>query len=151
VGGLSPRRLQPDAVGSPRPDGPGRAARAARGTRVRLPGRRQRGDGAYLVADFQLTNLGHDGVNSASTPFETLDLAGATYGSFTVVDPNKVRYSAVREGGGGSVSYLSADLALLDPNVTVRKYVYYPAPPSGVTSVTFDAGPFGAISTIPIR
>ena len=108
-------------------------------------------DGAYLVADFELTNLGREAVNSASTPFETLDLVGARYGSFTVVDPSKMRYFSVREGAGDSVSYLSAGLGQLDPKVTVRKYVYFPAPPPGVTSVTFDAGPFGAIGNVPIR
>jgi outer membrane protein OmpA-like peptidoglycan-associated protein len=108
-------------------------------------------DGAYLVADFQLTNLGHDTVNPASTPFETLDLVGATYGSFTVIDSSKVRYLAVRQGAGDSIYYLSSGMGLLDPNVTVRKYIHYPAPPPGVTSVTFDAGPFGAISNVPIR
>jgi OOP family OmpA-OmpF porin len=108
-------------------------------------------DGAYLVADFELTNLGDEWLNSASTTFESIDLPGATYGSFTVVDPNKVRYSSVRQGGGESVSYLTDNLALLDPNTTVRKFVYYPAPPSGVTSVTLDAGSFGAISNLPIR
>ena len=82
-------------------------------------------DGAYLVADFELTNLGDESVNPASMPFETLDLVGVTYGSFTVVDPGKVRYFTVRKGGDGSVSYLSAGLGLLDPNVPVRKYVYY--------------------------
>jgi hypothetical protein len=76
---------------------------------------------------------------------------GATYGSFSVVDANKVRYFTVRIGAADSVSYLSDDLRLLDPNVAVRKYVSYPAPPPGVTSVTFDAGPFGQISDVPIR
>jgi OOP family OmpA-OmpF porin len=108
-------------------------------------------DGAYLVADFELTNLGGQWVNYNDTPFETLDLTGATYGSFTVVDPNKLRYSTVRLGNGDSVVYLNDDLRLLDPNKPVRKYAYYAAPRSGVASVTFDAGRFGEIPNIPIR
>jgi outer membrane protein OmpA-like peptidoglycan-associated protein len=108
-------------------------------------------DGAYLVADFELTNQGGQWVNYNDTPFETLDLVGATYGGFTVLDPNKRRYSTVRLGNDDSLAYVDADLKLLDPRKPVRKYVYYPAPPSGVTSITFDAGPFGEIPNIPIR
>jgi outer membrane protein OmpA-like peptidoglycan-associated protein len=108
-------------------------------------------DGAYLVADFELTNLSDKWYNSSFDTFGTMDLIGAKFGGFTVVDPNKVRYFTVRKGPEGSVFYLSAGMGLLDPNVTVRKYVYYPAPPAGVTSVTFDAGPFGEISNVPIR
>jgi hypothetical protein len=29
--------------------------------------------------------------------------------------------------------------------------MYVPAPPAGVTAVTFDAGPFGKIENVPIR
>jgi hypothetical protein len=28
--------------------------------------------------------------------------------------------------------------------------MYVPAPPAGVTSVTFDAGPFGKIDNVPV-
>jgi outer membrane protein OmpA-like peptidoglycan-associated protein len=154
----SSRALGPN-IGAPaafRPDlGPVVAQRTAGvgrdNTPMRLDVHAFYRDGAYLVANFELTNLGGQWVNYNDTPFETLDLVGATYGSFTVLDPNKLRYSTVRLGNGDSVVYLNDDLTLLDPNKPVRKYVYYPAPPSGVTSVTFDAGPFGEIPNIPIR
>lgn len=39
----------------------------------------------------------------------------------------------------------------IEPNTTNRGFLYVPAPPSNVTSVTFDAGPFGRFPGIPIR
>ncbi len=105
-------------------------------------------DGAYLVAVFEVAADGLF-VGSLDAP----GLIGAGFGAFTVVAPaTRNRYYEVRIGkSDDSIHYVDSGGLGLDGGDSGRHFVYYPAPPPGVTKVTFDAGPFGTIKNVPIR
>jgi outer membrane protein OmpA-like peptidoglycan-associated protein len=115
-------------------------------------------DGAYLVAVFELNNVG-DELNAVAgfrNYFGADDFIGGDYGSFKVFAGDTI-YRAVRRGpqaapGATAYSdYLSGSIMLGDPNVPGRTYMYIPAPPPDVRAVTFDAGVFGKIANVPIQ
>jgi outer membrane protein OmpA-like peptidoglycan-associated protein len=112
-------------------------------------------DGAYLVAVFDVTNLGPGQV---SWLFTYAGDSGGNFGSFSVVDPaTKLIYRGVRIGPDNPDNY---DDNYVDPglanfraaaNTTNRGFFYVPAPPPSVRSVTLDAGSFGQIPNVPIK
>jgi OOP family OmpA-OmpF porin len=113
-------------------------------------------DGPYVVAVFDITNLGP---GSASWVFDyyTGD-NGGTFGSFGVIDPStKIIYRGVRLGphdpNDYENDYVDPGRAVFreKPNTTNRGFFYAPAPPPNVSSVTLDAGAFGQIPNVPIQ
>ncbi|WP_460308776.1 OmpA family protein [Actinocorallia aurea] len=111
-------------------------------------------DGAYLVAVFDITNLGPDPLSDTLTSYGGVN--GGEFGEFTVIDPaTRVRYGSVRLGPKSPVRSVFADPGetafRVAPDTTNRGFFYVPAPPAATTSVTFDAGPFGTFNDIPIE
>ncbi|MGK5554048.1 OmpA family protein [Actinomadura kijaniata] len=114
-------------------------------------------DGAYLVAVFEITNLGPRALNVVDS------YAGSgvgKFGAFSVRDPaSKITYQGVSPGpptkpdGSTNIDRLDPGWATfrVDPNTANRGFFYVPAPPPDVRSVTFDAGPFGQIPNVPIE
>jgi outer membrane protein OmpA-like peptidoglycan-associated protein len=108
-------------------------------------------DGAYLVARFDVTHHGEHAGAGFFDPFS------GTFGSFdfSVIDPQTgTIYREVRRGapdertrtlGPGHWPPARA------PEETSYGYIYVPAPPEDVTSVTFDGGGFGSFPDIPIE
>ncbi|MDL4819639.1 OmpA family protein [Actinomadura opuntiae] len=144
------------------PDGPTVASRTA--TIGRLPGGKQRmdvkpfyRDGAYLVAVFDITNLGPNDL-IPTDDYMGSDGSYGRFGAFSVLDPaTKTAYRGVRMGPAGR---FSVNLLFIDPGWVVfrtepgtanRGFFYVPAPPPTVRTVTFDAGPFGRFPGVPIR
>lgn len=111
-------------------------------------------DGAYLVAVFDITNLGP---GQLSWLFAYAGNSGGNFSSFGVVDPaTKTIYRGVRIGpptNDYDDNYVDPGLANFRPevNTTNRDFFYVPAPPPNVNSVTFDAGPFGQFPNVPIK
>ncbi|MEV5825827.1 OmpA family protein [Spirillospora sp. NPDC052242] len=161
----APRDERATGAGAPAPfrprDGATVASRTASfgaGDRRRIDVKPFYRDGAYLVAVFDIANLG-----PAAGPASTADYQGdhgsyGRFGAFSVLDPaSGTAYRAVRMGPQDPVN---VNLAFVDPGWAVfrtepgtsnRGFVYVPAPPPDVRSVTFDAGPFGRIPNVPIR
>ncbi|WP_123668076.1 OmpA family protein [Actinocorallia herbida] len=110
-------------------------------------------DGAYLVAVFDITNLGPDPLTETLNSYWGVN--GGEFGGFTVLDPSTgVRYGSVRLGPESPVRTLFADPGetafLVAPDTANRGFFYVPTPPAATTSVTFDAGPFGTFKDVPI-
>ncbi|MDA2803549.1 OmpA family protein [Nocardiopsis suaedae] len=118
-------------------------------------------DGNYMVANFLVFNKSPELLSEDEKPFGSDLLPGSVFGSFSAVDPESGRtYSTVRIGGGDTVSDKRKGRRYLDPvsypyavrtNEENRTWLYLPAPPEGVGSVTFNAGAFGAIEDVPIE
>ncbi|WP_344163543.1 OmpA family protein [Nocardiopsis rhodophaea] len=116
-------------------------------------------DGAYLVANLRITNTSPDTDLSVvwDGGFKNDDYHGADFGAFSAVDPETdIVYRAVRIGEQGTRDdrhYLEAAGYpwLKGPGTTNDVSLYLPAPPTGVTSVTFDAGAFGTFEDVPIE
>lgn len=112
-------------------------------------------DGAYLVAVFDIVNLGPKAINPG-VDYGDLDYAGGDFTSFGVIDPaTKNTYRAVRVGPdqAGIEDYVEPGWATFRTEVLAsnRGFFYVPAPPGNLKSVTFDAGPFGTFPGVPIR
>ncbi|ASU85839.1 hypothetical protein CDO52_26270 [Nocardiopsis gilva YIM 90087] len=116
-------------------------------------------DGAYLVANLRITNTSSDtDLNVVwDGGFKNDDYHGADFGGFSVIDPETdIVHRAVRIGEKGKRDdrhYLEAEGYpwLKGPGTTNDVSLYLPAPPPGVTSVTFDAGAFGTFEDVPIE
>jgi outer membrane protein OmpA-like peptidoglycan-associated protein len=111
-------------------------------------------DGSFLVAVFDLTNVG--GKTLASLPwnaayFEGFDRTGDTFGTFSASDPRTGRVFRAVQIGAGSIEYLDGTVWMTEPNLPGRTYMYLSAPPPGTTSITFDAGPFAKIDGVPVE
>jgi outer membrane protein OmpA-like peptidoglycan-associated protein len=113
-------------------------------------------DGPYLVAVFEITNLG-PGSQSWIRGDYSGDNGGA-FGAFSVVAPaTKMIYRGVRIGPHDPQDYeddwVDPGRAVFreDVNTTNRGFFYVPAPPPNVTSVTFNAGKYGQIPNVPIK
>jgi len=108
-------------------------------------------DGAYLVVVFDIVNLGPD---TGPGPTENYSgTRGGTFGAFSVTDPaTKTVYSGVRLGKDGG-AYIDPGWSAFrgEPGTDNRGFFYVPAPPPGVETVTFNAGPFGDIPNVPIE
>jgi OOP family OmpA-OmpF porin len=114
-------------------------------------------DGAYLVAAFEITNLGPGELKAID---DYSGLTASHFGTFGVIDPHsKTEYRGVRAGpeteadGTLNLSYVDPDWVVFNTavNTANRGFFYVPAPPPDVRSVTFDAGVFGQIPGVPIR
>ncbi|WP_141578138.1 OmpA family protein [Actinomadura sp. WMMA1423] len=139
-----------------RPDGPTVASRHASfgqgaGDKRRIDVKPFYRDGAYLVAVFDIVNLGPDGGPSELEGYSTS--GGGPFGDFSVTDPaTRLVYRGVRLGKDGG-AYVDPGRAAFrhDPGAGNRGFFYVPAPPAGVRAVTFNAGPFGQIPNVPVR
>ncbi|MGW5412813.1 OmpA family protein [Actinomadura geliboluensis] len=144
------------------PDGPTVASRTAEigriaGQKRRIDVKPFYRDGAYLVAVFEIANVG----SQALLPTDGYMGENGSYGrfgAFSVIDPaTNTAYRGVRMG---PTEEIRVNLRFVDPGWAVfrtepgtanRGFFYVPAPPPSVTAVTFDAGPFGKIPNVPIR
>ncbi|WP_433466026.1 hypothetical protein [Spirillospora sp. CA-128828] len=112
-------------------------------------------DGAYVVAVFDIVNEG-PGTTPPDASYPDTGYPGGVFGSFSIQVPDKKDvYRAVRVGPatpGSPSNYLDPGRAVFRTAVgqPVRGFVYLPAPPGGVTSVTFNAGPFGKAEKVPV-
>ncbi|WP_433333913.1 OmpA family protein [Spirillospora sp. CA-294931] len=156
-------------TGAPAPfrptDGPTVATRTVDFTRWTIKTKRRMDvkafyrDGAYLVAVFEITNLGPRDI----LPTEDYMGEGGSYGefgAFTVSDPaTNIIYRAVRMGPAAppnqpvNLNFVDSGWTVFNekPNTSNRGFFYAPAPPPNVKSVTFDAGAFGKFPNIPIQ
>ncbi|TQN32248.1 outer membrane protein OmpA-like peptidoglycan-associated protein [Haloactinospora alba] len=106
-------------------------------------------DGAYLVARFDLTFEGGD-IAPSYNPF------GSTFGKFdfSVVDPKTGKiYQEVVLGDPADATYRVASLSwpsAKQAGETAYAYMYVPAPPESVESVTFNGADFGRFTDVPI-
>lgn len=118
-------------------------------------------DGNYVVANFLLFNKSPEPLSEEEEPFGAETLPGSVFGSFSAVDPQSGHtYSAVRIGGGDTVNEERKGRRYLEPvsypyavrtNEENRTWIYLPAPPEGVGSLTLNAGAFGPIEDVPIE
>ncbi|WP_339156182.1 hypothetical protein [Actinomadura luteofluorescens] len=112
-------------------------------------------DGAYIVAVFDIVNEG-PGTTPPDASYPNPSYPGGVFGAFSIQVPGKKDvYRAVRVGPptpGRPTNYVDAGRAVFRTavNEPVRGFVYLPAPPGNVTSVTFDAGPFGKVEKVPV-
>ncbi|GAA4238286.1 hypothetical protein GCM10022254_53590 [Actinomadura meridiana] len=113
-------------------------------------------DGAYIVAVFDIVNEG-PGNTPADAAYTDPNHPGGVFTSFSIQVPGgKDVYRAVRVGprtpAGGPSAYVGPGRAVYRTGVNqpVRGFVYLPAPPGNVTSVTLDAGPFGKVDKVPV-
>ncbi|WP_067797937.1 OmpA family protein [Actinomadura formosensis] len=112
-------------------------------------------DGAYIVAVFDIVNEG-PGTTPPDASYPNPDYPGGVFGSFSIQVPGgKDVYRAVRVGPArptGTGVYLDPGRATFLTAVgrPGRGFVYLPAPPGNVTSVTFNAGPFGKVEKVPV-
>jgi hypothetical protein len=108
-------------------------------------------DGRYLVAVFDLTNKSGQKLDTSWGYFRSAAYPGPTYASFSVVDPGtKAAYHPAFVTIENVNEYLDGKLYGLESAEPQRAYMYVPAPPAGVSSVTFDAGPFGKVENVPV-
>jgi hypothetical protein len=112
-------------------------------------------DGAYVVAVFDIVNEG-PGTTPPDASYPNPSYPGGVFGAFSIQVPGqKDVYRAVRVGPatpGRPTNYVDAGRAVFRTAVSepVRGFVYLPVPPGDVTSVTFDAGPFGKVEKVPV-
>ena len=112
-------------------------------------------DGAYIVAVFDIVNLG-PGTTPPDASYPDKDYPGGPFTAFSVkVQGSYDAFRAVRVGTAtaGSVgAYVDPGRAVFRTavNQPVRGFVYMPAPPGNATAVTFDAGPFGTFDRVPV-
>jgi hypothetical protein len=112
-------------------------------------------DGAYIVAVFDIVNEG-PGTTPPDASYPNTAYPGGVFASFSIQVPGgKDVYRAVRVGSatpGSPSNYVDPGRAVFRTAVLqpVRGFVYLPAPPGDVSSVTFDAGPFGKVDKVPV-
>ncbi|GAA3730663.1 OmpA family protein [Salinactinospora qingdaonensis] len=107
-------------------------------------------DGAYIVANFRLTNNGAD---FGATPESFFGNRWGGFADFSAIDPgNGTIYREVRPGHDEVVANVGTHPfpTALAAETPMYGYFYLPAPPEEVTSLTFDAGPFGQFPGVPI-
>ncbi|TDC39306.1 OmpA family protein [Micromonospora sp. KC213] len=108
-------------------------------------------DGGYLVAVFDLANLSGTRLDPGLNYFRSPAYPGPAYASFGVIDPaTGTAYRTAFVTVDNVKSYLDGQLHGWQTVQPQRAYMYVPAPPVGVRSVTFDAGPFGKIENVPV-
>ncbi|NDU77941.1 hypothetical protein GWI34_35825 [Actinomadura sp. DSM 109109] len=112
-------------------------------------------DGAYIVAVFDIVNEG-PGATPPDASYPNPSYPGGVFGAFSIQVPGqKDVYRAVRVGPatpGRPTRYVDPGRAVFRTavNEPVRGFVYLPAPPGAVKSVTLDAGPFGKVEKVPV-
>ncbi|MBB6170644.1 outer membrane protein OmpA-like peptidoglycan-associated protein [Nocardiopsis mwathae] len=120
-------------------------------------------DGDFLVANMVIRNVSdpEDSAEDAevSSPFSG-EYEGSQFGEFSVIDPEtQTVYRELRVGATrahekkGGVDFVEppGDAFYPEPGWEGRVFFYVPAPPEGVTTITFDAGLFGEIKDVPIE
>ena len=108
-------------------------------------------DGGYLVAVFEVANLSGQKLDPSWGYFRSTVYPGPTFAPFSVVDPaTGAAYRPAYVTVERVKDYLDGHLYGPDAAQPQRAYMYVPAPPAGVTSVSFDAGPFGNIENVPV-
>ncbi|TDB92240.1 OmpA family protein, partial [Actinomadura sp. 7K534] len=113
-------------------------------------------DGAYIVAVFDVVNEG-PGLTPPDASYAHRDYPGGVFTSFSVRVPGSkdvyrtVRIGTVTPGATGAYVDPGRVVGEAEEYETVRGFAYLPAPPGKVTSVTFDAGPFGKVDNVPVR
>ncbi|TDC60811.1 OmpA family protein [Actinomadura sp. GC306] len=113
-------------------------------------------DGAYIVAVFDIVNEG-PGPTPPDASYSHRDYPGGVFTSFSIQVPGSkdvhrtVRIGTVTPGANGSYVDPGRAVGGVEVNRPVRGFAYLPAPPGKVTSVTFDAGPFGKLGKVPVR
>ena len=108
-------------------------------------------DGNYLVAVFDLANVTGTTLDPGLNYFRSTAYPGPAYASFSVTDPaTGTTYRTAFITVNRVNSYLDGQLHSWQSTQPQRAYMYVPAPPAGITSVTFDAGPFGKIPNVPV-
>jgi outer membrane protein OmpA-like peptidoglycan-associated protein len=151
--------------GAPAPFHPDGATVAGRTAEIgRIAGQKRRidvkpfyRDGAYLVAVFEITNLGPQDL-LPTDDYMGGDGSYGRFGAFSVIDPaTGTAYRGVRMG---PTDKTRVNLRFVDPGWAIfrteqgtanRGFFYVPAPPPSVKAVTFDAGAFGKIPDIPVE
>jgi hypothetical protein len=109
-------------------------------------------DGDYLVAVFDLANVSGTKLDPGLNYFRSLTYPGPAYASFGVLDPaTGTAYRTAFVNVDNVRRYLDGQLHGWETAQPQRAFMYVPAPPAGVTSVTFDAGPFGKIGGVPVN
>ena len=109
-------------------------------------------DGDYLVAVFDLANVSGTKLDPGLNYFRSLTYPGPAYASFGVLDPaTGTGYHTAFVNVDNVRRYLDGQLHGWETAQPQRAFMYVPAPPAGVTSVTFDAGPFGKIGGVPVN
>ncbi|MEU4580366.1 OmpA family protein [Nonomuraea sp. NPDC023979] len=114
-------------------------------------------DGAYLVGSFEVRNLNQD-VAAVPQPqpfsgvFKHEWVTHSAYGMFTVVDESRrARHYPVRSSES---FFVENAVTAIGPGGTQRVFVYFPAPPDDVKSVTFEVKDqvqnFGKVTDVPV-
>jgi outer membrane protein OmpA-like peptidoglycan-associated protein len=107
-------------------------------------------DGGYLIAVFDLANVSGTKLDTNWGYFRSVTYPGPTFAAFSVTDPAGTAYRTTYVTVENVTRYVDGQLHGLQTADPQRAYMYVPAPPAGVTSVTFDAGPFGKIDNVPV-
>jgi OOP family OmpA-OmpF porin len=123
------------------------------GYRLRLPSAYR--DGAYLVVPLEFTRDKPLSAGSWGTRFDDLRRdCTSNYTDIKAIDPvTRMTHLGVQIGRKtGTFPYCVAGTGGgVTPNIPVQTYVYYPAPSSGTTTISLDAGPFGMIDNVPVE
>lgn len=111
-----------------------------------------RRDGQYLVAAFDLANTSGTKLDTSWGYFRSATYPGPSFASFAVIDPaSGTAYRTAYVTVDGVKSWIEGRPHSLTSADGQRSYFYVAAPPASVTSVTFDAGPFGKITGVPVH
>ncbi|WP_188190767.1 OmpA family protein [Nonomuraea sp. SYSU D8015] len=109
-------------------------------------------DGAFLVAPFAITNNDDSFVVPVPQPFSAVFAhefaAGAAYSGITLVDEGtKARYYGTRVSDR---FWVQNQVTTIPEGATQRGFVYFPAPPEGTKSMTFEVKDLGTVKNVPI-
>ncbi|MEU6795456.1 OmpA family protein [Nonomuraea wenchangensis] len=109
-------------------------------------------DGAFLVAPFQITNSDKGTFVAVPQPFSAVAahefVTGADFSAITLLDERtKARYYGTRVSDW---FYLEAGVTTIPKSATQRGFIYFPAPPKGTRSMTFDIKDLGTVKNVPI-
>ncbi|MGV9599528.1 OmpA family protein [Streptosporangium sandarakinum] len=110
-------------------------------------------DGALLVAPFEIENTNKETfVVPVPQPFSAVFaheyVAMSPFSAITLVDEaTKARYFGTRTSES---HFLQNGVTTIPAGSTQRGYIYFPAPPEGTTSMTFDVKDLGTVRNVPI-
>jgi hypothetical protein len=110
-------------------------------------------DGALLVAPFEIENTNKEMfVVPVPQPFSAVFaheyVAMSPFSAITLVDEaTKARYFGTRTSES---HFLQTGVTTIPTGSTQRGYIYFPAPPEGATSMTFDVKDLGTVRNVPI-
>ena len=126
-------------------------------------------DGAYLVGVLNLHGMGGSG-NTSPSELEgnsasdltsdhaaVTDVIGSQFGAAVAFDQTgKTAYYVVRRGpavgqSSDPATYVESGGLGIDGTTDRRVFVYYPAPPAGVTKMDLRLGELGTVRNVPIQ